>query len=234
MILTLKELAEHLRVNERTILRMLKTGQIQGVKIGGQWRFNGGQIDHVFFPGGRHEDDEDVPLHELVQTQIQIPASRLLTAERILLDLKATTVEGIIEELTPPLLFNNLVLDLNDLRGKCLAREQIVSTGVGNGLAVPHPRDPITTLRAPGCVIIGRSAKGVDFGAIDKKKVHLFFFQCSQSIELHLHLMGRIATLLRDEAFVKTCRNAKTAEEVIAAVMEHERKEFLATEKTTD
>ncbi|MDD4098280.1 MAG: PTS transporter subunit EIIA [Lentisphaerae bacterium] len=227
MILTLKELAEHLRVNERTILRMLKTGQIQGVKIGGQWRFNGGQIDNVFFPGARHADEEDVPLHDLVQTQIQIPVSRLLTPERILLDLKATTVEGVIEELTPPLLFNNLVLDLNDLREKCLAREKIISTGVGNGLAVPHPRDPITTLRAPGCVIVGRSAKGLDFGAVDKKKVHLFFFQCSQSIELHLHLMGRIATLLRDEACVKTCRNAKAGEEVIAAVMEHERREFL-------
>ena len=41
MILTLKELAEHLKVNERTILRMLKCGQIDGKKIGGQWRFNG-------------------------------------------------------------------------------------------------------------------------------------------------------------------------------------------------
>ena len=50
MILTLKELADYLRVNERTILRMLKSGQIQGVKIGGQWRFNGSQIDQMFFP----------------------------------------------------------------------------------------------------------------------------------------------------------------------------------------
>lgn len=234
MILTLKELAEYLRVNERTILRMLKTGQIQGVKIGGQWRFNGRQIDHVFFPETQREHDEDVPLQELVQSHIQIPISRLLTEERILLDLQATTVEGIIEELTPPLLFNNLVFDLNDLREKCLAREQIVSTAVGNGLAVPHPRDPITTLRAPVCVIIGRSTKGVDFGAADKKKVHLFFFQCSQSIELHLHLMGRIATLLRDEEFVKICRNAKTPEDIITAVMEHERDEFLTVDGPGD
>ena len=50
MILTLKELAEHLKVNERTILRMRENGQIEGVKIGGQWRFNGSQIDRMLFP----------------------------------------------------------------------------------------------------------------------------------------------------------------------------------------
>ncbi len=49
MILTLKELADYLRVNERTIIRMLKAGKIQGTKIGGQWRFNGSQIDQFFF-----------------------------------------------------------------------------------------------------------------------------------------------------------------------------------------
>lgn len=230
MILTLKELAEHLRVNERTILRMLKTGQIQGAKIGGQWRFNGNQIDRIFFPGARAEGDDDVPLQDLVQNQIHIPISRLLSPERVLLDLQATTVEGIIEELTPAWMFSNLVLDLQDLREKSIAREKIISTGVGQGLAVPHPRDPITTLRAPGCVVIGRSVKGVDYAAIDNEKVHWFFFQCSQSITLHLHLMGRIATMLRDEVFIKACRKAKTPEDVVAAVMEHERRDFLVPE----
>ena len=82
MILTLRELAEHLKVTDRTILRMLKTGQIQGVKIGGQWRFNGSQIDRVFFPEGPLGSD-DVPLSELTRPQFEIPISRLVNENRV-------------------------------------------------------------------------------------------------------------------------------------------------------
>ena len=66
MILTLKELANYLRVHERTVLRMLKAGQIKGTKIGGQWRFNGSQIDGLFFPEGT-EGKMEVPLADLVR-----------------------------------------------------------------------------------------------------------------------------------------------------------------------
>ena len=202
MILTLRELAEHLKVTDRTILRMLKTGQIQGVKIGGQWRFNGSQIDRVFFPDGPLGSD-DVPLSELTHSQFEIPISRLVNENRIFLDMKATTVEEAINELTDVKLFNSLVLDITDLRAKCLARENLLSTGVGNGIAVPHPRDPISTLQASGCVVIGRSSKGVDFKAPDGKPVDLFFLVCSQTIELHLHIMGRMSALLSDANFVQ-------------------------------
>ncbi|MGI5924830.1 MAG: PTS transporter subunit EIIA [Lentisphaerae bacterium] len=226
MILTLKELAEYLRVNERTILRMLKTGQIQGAKIGGQWRFNGGQIDRLFFPNSP-PGEEDVPLHALTQSQIDIPISRMLNEDRINLDLQAGSVEEVISELVMPKVFSTLVLDINDLREKCLARENILSTGVGNGIAVPHPRDPIPTLRAPGCVIVGRSSKGVDYKAVDGKPVKLFFLLCSQNIELHLHMMGCMARMLVNQDFVQECFEAKEKSDVIKAVMEFERADFL-------
>ena len=71
MILTLKELADYLRVNERTILRMLNTGQLKGTKIGGQWRFNSSQIDSLFFPADQGEANE--VLNELAALP---PASR--------------------------------------------------------------------------------------------------------------------------------------------------------------
>jgi PTS system nitrogen regulatory IIA component len=227
MILTLKELAEYLRVNERTILRMLKTGQIQGAKIGGQWRFNGGQIDKVFFPGAPL-GEEAVPLNAITRSQIDIPISRMLNEDRIIFDLQGETVEDIIGELVMPKVFSTLVLDINDLKQKCLDREKILSTGVGNGIAVPHPRDPIPTLRAPGCVIIGRSDKGVDFKAGDGKPVKLFFLVCSQNIELHLHMMGCMARMLSNETFVQECLEAKEKSEVIKAVMEFERADFLS------
>lgn len=225
MILTLKELSQHLKVDERTILRMIKNKQIEGRKIGGQWRFNGSQIDKVFFPAASTSSDEF--LTDLPRTQIGIPVSRTLSTARMIMDLKATDRDSVIEELTSPRLFNSLVLDTRDLQEKCLAREELCSTAVGNGIAVPHPRDPISTLQAPGCITFGLSKKGIDFKAPDGKPVHLFFLVCSQNIDLHLHLMGTLARILKDEAFVEKCRQANEPEDVFKAVLEQERNNFL-------
>jgi PTS system nitrogen regulatory IIA component len=231
MILTLKELAEYLRVNERTILRMLKTGKIQGAKIGGQWRFNGSQIDRVFFPSTPIEDDEDFPMSVLTRPHIGIPVSRMMSEERMVMQLSGSNTEEVITELTDPRFFAGLVLDVHDLREKCMARENVLSTGIGNGIAIPHPRDPVTTLRAPASVIYGYSKKGVDFNASDGNLVHFFFLICSQNIELHLHLMGCMARLLKSEDFVKSLPKCKDQAAVIKLVMEHERDEFLSQEQ---
>jgi len=232
MILTLKELADYLKLNDRTVLRMLKNGQIQGTKLGGQWRFNGSEIDQLFFPNKSKSDD--VPLSELTHSQFGIQLSRLITTERIFLDMKATTAEEAINELVDGQVFNKLVLNVNELRAKCLERENMLSTGVGNGIAVPHPRDPIPTLRASGCIVFGRSVQGIDFNAVDGKPVHLFFLLCSQTADLHLYLMGKIATLLRNADFVDVCMKCKTPDELIRAMMEIERSTFLKPEKPVE
>lgn len=227
MILTLKELADHLKVNDRTILRMLKSGQIQGAKIGGQWRFNGSQIDSLFSPFKKATEDE-VPLSELTRSNFQVPISRLINENRFIFDMKAKTVEEAITELTDNKIFSTLVLDIPDLRARCMARENLLSTAVGKGIAIPHPRDPIPSMKAPGIVVFGRSAAGINYNAPDGKKVNLFFLIVSQTIELHLYLMGRIANLLKENSFVTLCKKSKKPEEIIQAIMLRERNEFFA------
>lgn len=234
MILTLKELAEYLRVNERTILRMIQNGKIQGAKIGGQWRFNGSQIDQVFFPaseGGESSLESEDSSSIITHPQIGIPVSRVMSEDRILLNLKAKDTESVINELTDARLLYGLVLDATDLRTKCMQREQVLSTGVGEGIAIPHPRDPIPTLRASAAVIYGYSKEGIDFNAPDGKPVHMFFLVCSQNIELHLHLMGCMARLLKSQTFVDSLPKCKNNADVIKLVMECERAEFLAGEQ---
>ncbi len=228
MILTLKELADHLKVNDRTILRMLKSGQIQGAKIGGQWRFNGSQIDSLFFPIKKAAMEDEVPLSELTRSNFQVPISRLINANRFFFDMKATNIEEAITELTDSKVFSTLVLDIPDLRARCMAREGLLSTAVGKGIAVPHPRDPIPSMRVPGAVVFGRSAKGIDYNAPDGKKVNLFFLIVSQTIELHLYLMGRIANLLKEKSFLTLCKKSTNPEEIIQAIMLQERNEFFA------
>lgn len=227
MILTLRELADYLRVNERTILRMLKTGQVQGAKIGGQWRFNSRQIDGLFFPEGTASAAEGESLASMASSHLSIPVSRTLAAERMVMEMAATQVGEVIEELTPPDLLGTLVMEVESLRAKCLAREQLLSTGVGNGVAIPHPRDPVPTLKAPAMIVFGRSVRGVEFGAVDGKPVHLFFLLCCQNIEIHLHLMGQLATILRDPGFADRCLACEAPDEVLRLMLEFERLQFL-------
>ncbi len=227
MILTLKELADHLRVNERTILRMLKSGQIQGTKIGGQWRFNSSQIDNVFFDPDTSRP-EHVPIAELTPNHLAAPISRILTPARTLLDLQATNVEAVLQELSKPIARESLLLNMHNFHERLLAREHLLSTGVGNGVAVPHPRDPEPTLRQPAVIVFGRSVQGIAFNAVDGKPVHLFFLLCCQQIQTHLYLMGRLATLLRNETVLDGFRNSETHEDVLRVVLESERDQFLA------
>lgn len=230
MILTLKELAEYLRVNERTIMRMRDQGKIEGVKIGGQWRFNGSEIDKLFFPQNgvevAKEVEKDEPMSVLSQPTIGIPLSRVMHENRILLNLNATDRDSLITEMTSARMMYGLVLDASDIRKKCLDRENVLSTAIGEGIAIPHPRDPIPTLRASAAVVYGYSAEGIDFNAPDGKPVHHFFLVCSQTIELHLHLMGCMARLLKDREFVAALPKCTQNADVIRLVMKHERAEL--------
>ena len=109
-----------------------------------------------------------------------------------------------------------------------------LSTAVGNGIAVPHPRDPIPTLQMPGCIVYGYSKKGVDFNAPDGKPVHFFFLLCSQNIELHLHMMRCLASILRVPQFIEACQKAAKPADIVKAVIEQETANFLHRDPEED
>lgn len=228
MILTLKELADYLRVNERTILRMLKTGQIQGAKIGGQWRFNGSQIDNIFFPAEEKlNTEETVPLNEITASPMVIPVNRVLTENRIIPHLESADRDAVLRELTKPVIHESLLLDVKDLLQRLQDRENLISTAVGDGVAIPHPRDPIATLRVPAAIVLGRSPEGIAFGSSDDPPVHLFFLLVCKNIQTHLLMMGRLARLLKSDDFIQRCMKADDAHSLFRLVLEAEQNQML-------
>jgi len=228
MILTLKELASYLRVNERTILRMQKAGQVKGIKVGGQWRFNGSQIDSLFFPGAAPEGGEKiVPLQQFASGNLSVPISRMVREERMLLNMSATTAAEAIEELVAVVIRNKLCRDPDDLRDAVIGREKMLSTGVGNGIAVPHPRDPVPTLAESTIIVVGRSEDGVEFNAVDGQPVFLFFLIASQTVQAHLNILGRLAHVCSCEEAVSEMKAAGEPSDFFRALLKSERSEFL-------
>lgn len=231
MILTLKELAETLKVTERTVMRMLQSGQLRGVKIGGQWRFNGSEIDRLFFPdseGAAAATGEDaVSLTDLVRRDIHIPISRVMNEKRIILDLEASKRDDVINALAAILMRDGLILDVTELRRRLLDREKLLSTGIGNGVAIPHPRDPLTELNASAVIVLARCPNGVKYNALDGKPVKLFFMLCCENIEMHLHMMGQLARLLQDEQVIPELLAAETEQAALRVIMQHEQATML-------
>ena len=142
--------------------------------------------------------------------------SDFVVKEAILVDLQATTKEPTIREIVQSLATAGTLAeaDTDGVARAILNREELGSTGIGQGVAVPHTRHPKAD-RLIGTVAISR--KGVDFAALDGDPVDIFFLLVSPPNQPgdHLRALENISRHLKDEKFVSFLRQAKTREQVI-------------------
>lgn len=85
---------------------------------------------------------------------------------------------------------------------KLLERENLSSTGIGKGVAIPHPHDPVAKIMDKPLICTCFLEKPIDFDAIDDKPVFVMFILISPTIKIHLHLLSRLSFCVRDNAFV--------------------------------
>jgi PTS system nitrogen regulatory IIA component len=97
-----------------------------------------------------------------------------------------------------------------------LAREAMQSTAIGDGIAIPHVRNPIVLHVEQPMITLGFLDAPVDFGALDGRPVHTLFAVVSPTVRAHLHLLSRIAFALRDPAFRDVIRRRGGEDEVVA------------------
>ena len=102
-----------------------------------------------------------------------------------------------------------------------LEREKLGSTGIGNGVAIPHAKSKATKDFA---LAFARSKEGLDFGALDGEKVYLFFILASppEPVGEHLKILAKISSLIKDKFIVELLRRAKDAKEVIRIIRAQE------------
>jgi fructose-specific phosphotransferase system IIA component len=103
-----------------------------------------------------------------------------------------------------------------------LEREKLGSTGIGNGVAIPHAKS-----EGVGDFIIAfaRKDNGIDFGALDGEKTYLFFAMASSKNEVgsHLKVLAQISSLVRDKFIVELLRKAKNKKEILKIISDVER-----------
>ncbi|MEZ4452454.1 MAG: PTS sugar transporter subunit IIA [Nannocystaceae bacterium] len=191
-LLTLRELADYLRLGERTVLKLANQGEIPGARIGNQWRFKLSVIDAWLGDqmlgvrgGGRPPELASISLDEC------FPADHVLPV------LAATTRSAVLEELARHAQALGLVRDSTWFLGALLERENVLTSAIGDGVAFPHTlsRHPEQVTRP--FLLLGRAPEGIDFFAADGEPVRLVVLLGLRFQELHLPWLARLSTLLR-------------------------------------
>jgi mannitol/fructose-specific phosphotransferase system IIA component (Ntr-type) len=141
----------------------------------------------------------------------------------IYLGLKSRDRDGVLEELVgrvpgldrQPEARQTLLRALHE-------REQLHSTGIGDGIALPHARNALVGLVEHPVIVFGRHNDGIPYGAIDRMPARLFFLLVAPTVTQHLGILARLSRLLRDPKLRQNLLGAESAEKVLASIREVE------------
>jgi len=152
----------------------------------------------------------------------------LIKNELILLDMKAKGKEEAIDELIAVLEKAGHLQDQKVFKQAILKREEQSTTGIGDGIAIPHAKSDAVKIPS---IVIGRSRDGVNYEALDGKNSHLFFMIAvgAEAKEDHLKLLAQLSTKLMDEEFRKRLLEASTEEEILTIISEEKKEEKVVT-----
>lgn len=141
---------------------------------------------------------------------------KLLTKDRVVFDLKGETKEEIIENLIDILIEDNIIKDKNMFKEAVFKREKEFSTGIGNGVGIPHGKSEAVSEAA---IAFGISKDGVDFDSMDGKLTHLIFLIAvpEKSDDIHLKALSYISRRLMHNEVRQALMEAKTYNDIIEA-----------------
>ena len=140
----------------------------------------------------------------------------VLNKNVMLFDLQATDKEGVINEMIQSLVDNGVVTDFETFKTGIMNREAQTSTGLGDGIAMPHSKNEAVK---EATVLFAKSNKGVDYASLDGQPTDLFFMIAAPegANDTHLAALAELSKYLMKPGFADKLRQASTPEQVIAA-----------------
>jgi len=226
--LNTKELARLLGSDPRQLERQAQRGEIPCQKVGGQFRFNQAQIHDWLQQTVTTMDGEGLSRMDAGMTSYRQAAqddmivTPLLQNSGIAVQLDARTKNGVLRRLVGLAQETGLVYDDAALLQAVMDREQIGSTAIAGGVAIPHPRCPQPYTIADSILVVASTGQKIIFGGPQGSATDLFCFIASQDSHHHLHLLARLCRMLQDKTFVQNMREATTVHDMKALLLERE------------
>ena len=143
----------------------------------------------------------------------------IIEEKNIIPELKARDKIGVLERLAELISTQEPSIDKNDLVKVLVERERLGTTGIGDGVAIPHGK--LSGVKQP-IVSFGRSKEGLDFDSMDGQPAYLFFLLVApeNSSGAHLQVLAKIAKILKSSAFRKKLMEATTKEEIYQTIIQ--------------
>ncbi|XCY68085.1 fructose-specific PTS transporter subunit EIIC [Streptococcus iniae] len=148
----------------------------------------------------------------------------LLNKDLMILDLQATSKEVAIDEMISNLVDNKVVTDFETFKAGIMAREAQTSTGLGDGIAMPHSKNSAVSQAS---VLFAKSNKGVDYASLDGQATDLFFMIVAPdgANDTHLVALAQLSQYLLKDGFADQLRKTRSADDVIALFDASEKEE---------
>lgn len=220
-MMTLADVSNYLQLSEKTILKMAKNGEIPSAKIANQWRFSPSMIEDWITARMNVVPQND--LSRLIEREMDyVSLSRLIEPESIIMNMKSRSRNEVLRELSDHAENRSLVRTSDTLYQKLVQREQMLSTGIAKGIAIPHIRKPGEADIHEPSIIFGRSPEGIDFASLDGGKTHFFFLLLSDSETVHIRIMSRLAAMLRRDDARNQLQKADQPQDILRFFVEHE------------
>jgi len=208
MDLKLKDVAEILQVSEKTIYRWIKDGKIPFYRINHQYRFRTDEVNQwtfsnkYDFASNVNEPEEPVSVAGFLRNGgIFYNVSGKTTAD---------TLKSCVDMISVP-----ASLDKDNLLACLLRREEMASTAIGNGIAFPHPREPIVPTVAGERLYLCLPHEPVDYNSIDGDLVHSLFIIISANQTRHLRLLALLSHVCRQQTFIELLKKRALREDIL-------------------
>jgi PTS system nitrogen regulatory IIA component len=213
MELSVKDVARLLAVSEQTIYRWIKQENIPSYRINEQCRFNRAEI--LEWATSRR-----IQLSPAILMEVDTGSSQLPTlveamkaggiAYRVGGTDKASVLRAVVDVIHLP-----EKVDRDFLFQVLLARETLGSTGIGDGIAIPHVRNPIVLHISKPTISLCFLEQAINFGALDGDPVDILFTLISPTVRTHLHLLSRLGFVLRNPAFKAALKKRVACDELL-------------------
>jgi nitrogen PTS system EIIA component len=213
MQLNVRQAAKLLDVSEKTIYRWVQQGKLPAYRVNEQYRFNRAELLEWATSERINVSVEIFSEPEKASAPV-IGLAEALRAGGIHYRIggkdKISALRSVVEVMLLP-----EEVDRPFLLQVLLARESLGSTGLGDGIAVPHVRNPIVMHIPRPMLTLCFLERPIDFGAMDGKPVHTLFTIVSPTVRAHLHLLSKIAFAVRQPAFWRAIVKQGSREEIL-------------------
>ena len=220
MDLTVKDAARLLSTTENAIYRWIHEGTLPSYRVNEKYRLN--RVELLEWATARNMKVAPEIFQETEETrQPQGLLADALVAGGAIYDLEGTDKATVLKSLCGRLKLPEEVKS-DDLYAVLMARETLGSTGIGNGIAVPHPRSPLILGVKTPAVFLAFLKQPIDFGAMDRKPVGVLFTILSTTIRLHLHLLSHLMHALQDAKMLELLKKREALAPIVARIREIE------------